>query len=580
MGGRGSAVNTTITTSKGLSGAAFGVGSFATGKEFEITTMTTTFIEQDSNDSEDMIEEESTHQRDNQKSDDKLSDFGEKIGGARKDLWKERGMISADVDVLTAIEAEKYVKRDVIWKLNHEQLLADGYTPGQIYALEQIRKSIPNKPSYGYKPTQETVIENQKLYIDTINQIKDAVLEVDNPSDYKKVVDKLFIDTGLVETSSYGFKTTEKFWKNPALDSALFNNMNRLSKVTSDRMEFLAKEQQIGVPKEAKVPNGYKVLQSHDKMYSGHDPEKPWIVAKSGYVMRGMRFKTQEEAISFTQEASKSTRAKAKQKFVPKQLESIKRTGEDYRSGNDIKGDHYLKEFKFRAGEFGNWMTENDRRESMNMGYDALKDLSKIIETKPEHVSLNGKLAIAFGARGKAGAAAHYEPGRKVINLTKINGAGSLAHEWFHAVDNIVGESVGLPPGQMMTENVSYGEDAKKIKEQVPSIERLVKVMKYNEDNSKTEYYSNSIKMDKFTAKSDGRYWQSNAEMAARAFACYVTDKNKNRSDYLSGHSESAIGIDLDQGDLFPVIPQGKERDKINQVFDQLFDELKKKDLL
>lgn len=44
-------------------------------------------------------------------------------------------------------------------------------------------------------------------------------------------------------------------------------------------------------------------------------------------------------------------------------------------------------------------------------------------------------LGIALGARGSSKAAAHYEPGLHVINLTRFNGAGSLAHEWGHALD-------------------------------------------------------------------------------------------------------------------------------------------------
>ena len=45
---------------------------------------------------------------------------------------------------------------------------------------------------------------------------------------------------------------------------------------------------------------------------------------------------------------------------------------------------------------------------------------------------------MAVGARGRGGigsAAAHYEPGKIVINLTKKNGAVSLGHEWWHAMD-------------------------------------------------------------------------------------------------------------------------------------------------
>ena len=50
-------------------------------------------------------------------------------------------------------------------------------------------------------------------------------------------------------------------------------------------------------------------------------------------------------------------------------------------------------------------------------------------------------LAVAFGSRGKANALAHFESGRYVFNLSRLKGAGSLAHEWFHALDNFVGAS-------------------------------------------------------------------------------------------------------------------------------------------
>lgn len=52
-------------------------------------------------------------------------------------------------------------------------------------------------------------------------------------------------------------------------------------------------------------------------------------------------------------------------------------------------------------------------------------------------------LAIAFGSRGSGAALAHYEPARNVINLTKMKGAGCLAHEWGHAFDNQIGRLCG-----------------------------------------------------------------------------------------------------------------------------------------
>lgn len=66
------------------------------------------------------------------------------------------------------------------------------------------------------------------------------------------------------------------------------------------------------------------------------------------------------------------------------------------------------------------------------------------------------RLAIAFGSRGKGNALAHYEPGRVVINLTKMKGAGSLAHEFGHALDDMLGQRVGLyGVDTMLSDNVT-----------------------------------------------------------------------------------------------------------------------------
>lgn len=78
------------------------------------------------------------------------------------------------------------------------------------------------------------------------------------------------------------------------------------------------------------------------------------------------------------------------------------------------------------------------------MGYDALMDLAYALEIDPTDIALGNRLSIAFGARGSGNALAHYEPMREVINLTKMRGAGSLAHEWGHAFDDIIGKKLGL----------------------------------------------------------------------------------------------------------------------------------------
>lgn len=80
--------------------------------------------------------------------------------------------------------------------------------------------------------------------------------------------------------------------------------------------------------------------------------------------------------------------------------EIIHHAQEDYRNGRDVSGDDMMDVFGFRAGEFGNWENDNDRQTNLNMSYDALKDLAKALNINDRDISLGGKLAIAYGARG------------------------------------------------------------------------------------------------------------------------------------------------------------------------------------
>jgi hypothetical protein len=130
--------------------------------------------------------------------------------------------------------------------------------------------------------------------------------------------------------------------------------------------------------------------------------------------------------------------------------ENRPRSAEDWRQGKDVTSEQFSDAFGFRGVQFGNWVgqgVEKKARQGMlNQAYDALMDLATIVQIPPRAVSLNGTLGLAFGARGSGGASAHYEPDTFVINLTKTRGAGTLAHEWFHALDNYFSHKRGAVP--------------------------------------------------------------------------------------------------------------------------------------
>ena len=94
-------------------------------------------------------------------------DFGEKIGGAKKDLWKDRGLYVNDLDAMNEREAEKFVKKDNIWKKpDYQAMLDDGIPLGVVYFIKKARDGLNASPQYYRRDdTPEKRLARQKEYI-------------------------------------------------------------------------------------------------------------------------------------------------------------------------------------------------------------------------------------------------------------------------------------------------------------------------------------------------------------------------------------------------------------------------------
>lgn len=603
-------------------------------------------------------------------------DFGEKIGGAKKDLWRDRGLYVDDLSSMNDREAEKFVKKDNVWKKpDYQAMLDDGVPLGVVYFIKKARDSLNASPQYLYSDnTPEKRLARQKEYIETVRQLQAVVENVRTVENAMRVYDRFLVDNGYVRAvegwaGGRHYTATDKGQANPVITNKLAQMLYVRSVSWFDRY-FVQKAQkeQFGVPKDQKVPAGY-ALRYYDgqNSYSKNNDWKPgtYYATKGHYIIQ-TNLESREAALRWVQEFAKQRSKSGKIRFVPKQLEHVKRGGPDYRSGQSITGQDYLDAFGFRGGEFGNWMNQNDRQASLNMGFEALKDLAAVLQISDKDIAFQGVLAIAFGARGSGNAAAHYEPLRKVINLTKMHGAGSLAHEWWHGFDDYLGEKMGAksflsdqprlyPLFNKLIETMKYkpetleqaasraeqqdarmrknaeswldsavlysinrnGDEStleqyaalktsflageigtvdkisalkksisgrvipKSERERLETFERILHGIQEQQaptvGRTETDYYRNSKQMGKECEK-DGGYWDSNVEMTARAFACYVMDKLPYASDYLAGHAESAITFATGKdGDLsiLRAYPQGEERQAINAVFDEIIADLK-----
>ena len=235
-----------------------------------------------------------------------------------------------------------------------------------------------------------------------------------------------------------------------------------------------------------------------------------------------------------------------RKKFVYFDGESQSRIGEDYRAGADITAEQFAETFRFRGVQFGNWTNQNDRQAALNNAYDAFMDLAKVIGVSPKALSLNGKLGIAFGSRGSGGANAHYEPKEIVINLTKTRGAGSLAHEWWHALDNYFARQDEMPAG------FATGSKSVRMRDELrKAFDRLI------DDVEKSDFHKRSKAVG-------ASYWGSRIEETARLFGEWVVDelaKDNAANHFLSrGIGDAEDGIALMNYDFYKWVSEQNGR--------------------
>jgi hypothetical protein len=131
----------------------------------------------------------------------------------------------------------------------------------------------------------------------------------------------------------------------------------------------------------------------------------------------------------------------ASRKKPAPRFKNLRRIGELVRDG-DVTEEMVKDTFGLRGIQYGNSLPDKERQAMLNMCYDTFADLSNALAVPTEFIGFNGRLAMAFAARGQGPASAHFEPKHNVINLTRTMGAGALFHEYSHALDYFLKQHV------------------------------------------------------------------------------------------------------------------------------------------
>ncbi|MEE0625735.1 MAG: LPD5 domain-containing protein, partial [Muribaculaceae bacterium] len=504
---------------------------------------------------------------------ERIEDVGEKIGDARKDVWKE--IIARVKNKKQGIE--EALKKSSAGKLfsslfDEKELLESGVSNEVVTFISAVKGSLGTKPKslsklkmwinkvlHQYDMCEQALenwesvkkkIDEWKYYSQPFYMYRAAMAVggyesgrdvgnaelwqiADGYSDGKSVagqwcVRKAGAYDGIYKTYEEAAEALKKFaGENAAVDGKGKRKEVKLAiyKRRTDGTMFIAPE---GKP-DVIIQDGFKTLYEASAYKKEH------------YAEMQERYRTLMDGIK------------------PKFNENRERKGRDWRGGKDVSAEDFREAFDFRGVEFGNWMQQKDRRQALNECYDSLMDLAMVCGVSPKALSLGGKLAMAFGARGGGKFNAHYEPDKVVINLTKTKGAGSLAHEWFHAIDNYFNMQGWDEFATESTRNVERKEMAEAWKDLVRAI-------------NGSDYFKRS---DKYARLKGSRYWIEPTELGARAFAVWVENKLSKYgtiNDYLANNPRLVDEKASDAEKKYAPYPFDKDADWMDEKFGRLFE--------
>lgn len=330
-----------------------------------------------------------------------IGDFGEKIGGARKDLAAFKKLGYFDIDAAaewTDIERSKYIVKAKVFDKPDYQKLYDSqeYSREALYFISEVYKALPAKPDlatgfYGIlreiddpaekrQREQELIRERQNDYITLLNTVRDALKGVRSQEDIIAVSTELAtainttpeLQTNLrdskalrklndaLRTTDYGVRSMITSMKSAqflytdeekALDDVL---VVQIQKGASRTVEADPEWSRVALKQGGSTYYYYdRNLEDTDRMIDPDSYKEGKFVAavaprtKSGVerTIIGIDYDTKEEAqqaaIEYIQNAVQAEKARKaterKERLLPPQLAHIHRVGEDYLNGGNVE---------------------------------------------------------------------------------------------------------------------------------------------------------------------------------------------------------------------------------------------------
>jgi len=309
-------------------------------------------------------------------------------------------------------------KANIFLPIRAEELLENGYPPSIVKFMQFIRKAIPNKPN----------ISNS---IDTINGS-------DNPDEMLRH----FYTAYLVFC-----KGTERRLHSSVLENGKSSLSDTLSSFQNKMIPFLYTS--FDAPDSE---GGHTILKptSFCNILSGMEVFDKYIhtkIVEPLFYISHFKYATKESVLPLSKRAEKTDIDKHPRNIFDIVSECEKplfpeRHGIVYRPfGSHIESSDL--EPIFYGGEFGKYVSKQERLELLDHCYDSVLDLSRVLSLllSPNHPSNLGlqSLSLAIGSRATGKRKSFYDEKNNMVIIPKGGSGGNFAHNIFEYYDNLLG---------------------------------------------------------------------------------------------------------------------------------------------
>lgn len=377
----------------------------------------------------------------------KFKDHGRYVAGSRKEKAALRRLLDAgDLETIEKDEAsaiDLVVKENVWERFDVAKLQDQGITAGAAFLMSELRKAFPPKPISNTK-------DQRKAYVNFANYVQNQIANCINFEDLAKlkILYTNFNDTRLGFINSFNsirlLFTGEEYLE--YLDN-LYSFKKKYPKYYSELLEAEAYESDSLINDMHTESNNLFYLFSNNALFKvlkyklssrfanlllnqSKASNKTWRKAKELEEKQDWSW-SDKKSVTNTKSDKLTINSGVK-------LSYIKRRGGYYIPEKIINEKGIIDKLGYSGIQLGKSIPDDEIKEHIRHFVGAMSDLHQALNWDVAEVNRSGELAIAFAARGKGRAMAHYEPLRRIINLTRKSGDGSVSHEWFHFLDHFV----------------------------------------------------------------------------------------------------------------------------------------------